>query len=102
MEENPARQEAARPPRRRVSAAAAAAAAAEAGANVSLQDGEVIEVVEATHPGREPQAAPDRLEAAARRMERRNSALQVVHQRHMPREPLKFHIPRKTREKRGQ
>lgn len=102
MEDTPARREAARPPRRRVSAAAAAAAAAaEVGANISLQDGEVIEVIE-VHPARESQAAPDRLDAAARRMERRNSAPQVVHQRHMPREPLKFHIPRKTKEKRGE
>lgn len=89
MDDNLARREAARP--RRVSAAA------ELGANVSPQDGEVIEV----HPARETQPGPGRLSAAGGRMERRNSAPQGVHQRHMPMEPLKFHIPRKTKEKRG-
>ncbi|XP_034725833.1 protein TASOR isoform X2 [Etheostoma cragini] len=90
MDDNPARREAARPRRR-------ASAAAEVGANVSLQDGEGIEV----HSARETQAGPDRLSAAGGRTERRNSGPQVVHQRHMPMEPLKFHIPRKTKEKRA-
>lgn len=83
------RREAARP--RRVSAAA------ELGANVSLQDGEVIDL---TSP-RESQPGADRSGAAGGRMERRNSAPQVVHQRHMPKEPYKFHIPKKTEVKRG-
>ncbi|KAM7006484.1 protein TASOR, partial [Tautogolabrus adspersus] len=34
-------------------------------------------------------------------MERRNSATQAIHQRHMPIDPLKFHIPKKTKEKRA-
>ncbi|XP_070759390.1 protein TASOR [Enoplosus armatus] len=89
MDDNQARREAVRP--RRVSAAA------DLGANVSLQDGEVIEV----HPARETLPGPGRLSAAGGRMERRNSALQGVHQRHMPMEPLKFHIPRKPKEKRA-
>ncbi|XP_074521562.1 protein TASOR isoform X2 [Halichoeres trimaculatus] len=89
MGDNPARRAAARP--RRVSAAA------ELGANVSPQDGEGMEV----HPSRETQPGPDRLGAAAGRMDRRNSAPQPVHQRHMPIDPLKFHIPRKTKEKRA-
>lgn len=89
MNDGLVRREAARP--RRLSAAA------EIGANVSLQDGEAIEV----HPPRESQSGADRLGAAGGRMERRNSGPQVVHQRHMPMEPLKFHIPRKTKEKRG-
>ncbi|XP_031157236.2 protein TASOR isoform X2 [Sander lucioperca] len=91
MDDNPARREVARPRRR------ASAAAAEVGANVSLQDGEGIEL----HSARETQAGPDRLSAAGGRTERRNSGPQVVHQRHMPMEPLKFHIPRKTKEKRA-
>ncbi|TDH14558.1 hypothetical protein EPR50_G00045210 [Perca flavescens] len=99
MDDNPARREVARP-RRRASAAAAAAAsaaaAAEVGANASLQDGEVMEV----HSARETQAGPDRLSSPGGRTERRNSG-PLVHQRHMPMEPLKFHIPRKTKEKRA-
>lgn len=67
------------------------------GANVSLQDGEVMEV----HSAWETQAAPGRLGAAGGRMERRNSLTQGSHQRHMPMEPLKLTIPRKTKEKRG-
>ena len=105
MDDSLSRREAARP--RRVSAAAAAAdaaaaaaAAAELGANVSLQDGEVIDAIEA-QPPRDAQAGPDRASAAAGVAERRNSAPQAVHQRHMPMEPKKFHIPRKTKEKRG-
>ncbi|XP_032369625.1 protein TASOR isoform X2 [Etheostoma spectabile] len=91
MDDNPARREAARPRRR------ASAAAEVGGANVSLQDGEGLEVLSA----RETQAGPDRPSAAGGRTERRNSGPQVVHQRHMPMEPLKFHIPRKTKEKRA-
>ncbi|XP_041637621.1 protein TASOR-like [Cheilinus undulatus] len=85
------RREAARP--RRVSAAA------ELGANASLQDGEVMEV----HPARDAHPGPDRIGAAAAggRMERRNSVTQSIHQRHMPIDPLKFHIPKKTKEKRA-
>lgn len=102
MGDNPARRAAARP--RRVSAAA------ELSANVSPQDGEVMEV----QPSRETQPGPDRpspaagvaaataAAAVAGRMERRNSAPQPVHQRHMPIDPLKFHIPRKNKEKRGE
>ncbi|XP_042365956.1 protein TASOR-like isoform X2 [Plectropomus leopardus] len=89
MDDNPARRGAARPPRR-------VSAAAEVGANVSLQDGEVIEV----HPAREAAAAPGRVSAAGGRMEKRNSVPQPVHQRHMPKDALNFHIPRKTKEKR--
>lgn len=95
MDDSLARREAARPRR-----ASAAAAAAELGASASLQDGEAAEA----NPARETQPGPDRPSAAAAaagRMERRNSGPQVVHQRHMPMEPLKFHIPRKTKEKRG-
>lgn len=91
MDDSLARREAARPRR-----ASAAAAAAELGASASLQDGEAAEA----NPARETQPGPDRPSAAGR-MERRNSGPQVVHQRHMPMEPLKFHIPRKTKEKRG-
>ncbi|XP_044206100.1 uncharacterized protein LOC122981439 [Thunnus albacares] len=89
MDDSLTRRDVARP--RRVSAAA------EIGANVSLQDGEVIQVLPAreTHPG------PDRPSAAGGRTERRNSAQAAVHQRHMPMEPLKFHIPRKTKEQRA-
>ncbi|XP_070696328.1 protein TASOR [Pempheris klunzingeri] len=84
------RREAARP--RRVSAAA------ELGASASLQDGEVTEVQSA----REPLLGLGRLGASGGRMERRNSGPPVVHQRHMPMEPLKFQrIPRKTKEKRA-
>lgn len=90
MEDVPARREAARP--RRLS---------ELGANVhvSLQDGDVTE----EQPARDSHPGPDR--AAGGRTEpggRRNSGPHVVHQRHMPMEPLKFQrIPRKTRESRG-
>uniref|UniRef100_A0A8C4IIZ5 TASOR pseudo-PARP domain-containing protein n=1 Tax=Dicentrarchus labrax TaxID=13489 RepID=A0A8C4IIZ5_DICLA len=95
MDDSLSRREAAARPRR--VSAAAAARAAELGANTSLQDGEVIEV----HPARETHLGPGRLSAAGGKMERRNSVLQVVHQRHMPKEPLKFHIPRKTKEKKA-
>lgn len=94
MDEILARGVAARP--RRMSAVTAA----EVGANVSLQDGEVTEVVDG-QPPRETHIGPERIGAAGGRMERSNSAPQVVHQRHMPKEPNKFHIPRKTRENRG-
>ncbi|XP_050930559.1 LOW QUALITY PROTEIN: protein TASOR [Lates calcarifer] len=94
MDEILARGVAARP--RRMSAVTAA----EVGANVSLQDGEVTEVVDG-QPPRETHIGPERIGAAGGRMERSNSAPQVVHQRHMPKEPNKFHIPRKTRENRA-
>ncbi|XP_031589390.1 protein TASOR isoform X3 [Oreochromis aureus] len=83
------RREAGRP--RRVSAAA------ELGANVSLQDGEVIDL----NSSRESQPGADRPGAAGGRMERRNSAPLIVHKRHMPKEPYKFHIPKKTEEKKA-
>lgn len=91
MDDNLARREheAARP--RRMSAAA------EHGAKVSLQDGEVIEVLST----RETQAGPGRLSAAGGRMEKRNLAPQVSYQRYMPMEVLKLPIPRKTKEMRG-
>ena len=97
MDDSLARRPAARPPR-------LSAAAADSGANVSLQDGEVTEGIEG-QPAREAPTAADRPGAAAAAAgitERRSSAPQVVHQRHMPMEPKKFHIPRKTREKRGE
>ncbi|XP_073324924.1 protein TASOR [Pagrus major] len=79
--------------RRRVSAAAAAA---ELGANVSPQDGEVMDV----NSPRESLPGPGRAGAAAAafaaRMERRNSV--PGHQRHMPIELLKMTIPRKNKE----
>lgn len=55
-------------------------------------------------PDRKYQPVAGRLSAAAAGgiMERRNSTPQVVHQRHMPMEPNKFHIPRKTKEKKGE
>ncbi|XP_047439664.1 protein TASOR isoform X2 [Mugil cephalus] len=86
------RREAGRPRRRRGSAAAS-----ELGANASLQDVEVVDV----YPTREPQPWADRLSAAAGRMEMRNSAPQMVHHRHMPMGPLKFPIPKKTKENRA-
>lgn len=93
------RDSAARPRRRRrmvstTSTTTTAAAAEDHGANVNLLSADVIEVISPreTHPG------ADRLSAA----DRRNSVPQAnVHHRHMPMEPLKFHIPRKTKEKRG-
>lgn len=84
MDDILARREPSRP--RRVSAAAAAP---EIGANVSLQDVEVLDVY------------PDRPSTAAGRKERWNSAPQMVHHRHMPMEPLKLPIPRKAKENRG-
>lgn len=71
-------------------------AVADPGSYRSAQDGEALEVF----PFRESEAASARL-AAARRMERRNSATQGSHHRHMPIEPLKMPIPRKTKEKIG-
>nr|XP_057910663.1 protein TASOR isoform X2 [Doryrhamphus excisus] len=64
----------------------------EFGANVSLQDGELNMV----HPTRETRETPGG--PRARRTQRSNSMSQVVHQRHMPMEPGKFHIPRKSKE----
>ncbi|XP_041835698.1 protein TASOR isoform X2 [Melanotaenia boesemani] len=72
-------------------------AAANLGANVSLQDGEGFYV----STTRETQPDLGRISSFGGRMERRNSAPQVVHQRHMPMEPKKFHIPRKTKEKKA-
>lgn len=74
-----------------------ASAAPDPGSSRSAQDGEALE----GFPLRESEAAPARLTAAARRMERRNSATQGSHHRHMPIEPLKMPIPRKTKEKIG-
>ncbi|XP_026162783.1 uncharacterized protein tasora isoform X2 [Mastacembelus armatus] len=93
MDASLARREAARP--KRVSTATA-----ELGANVSLQDGELIEVIE-LQPPRKTGPGPVRLGAAGGRTDRRSSVPPLVHQRHMPMEPLKFHIPRKTKEKRA-
>ncbi|XP_017286994.1 protein TASOR [Kryptolebias marmoratus] len=89
MDDSFARGEACRP--RRVSADA------DLGANVSSRRDEVVGVT----PVRKPAPAAGRLSSAAGRMERRKSAPQVVHQRHMPMEPNKFHIPRKTKEKKA-
>ncbi|XP_027135126.1 uncharacterized protein tasora isoform X2 [Larimichthys crocea] len=73
-------------------------AAAELGANVSPQDGEIIEA----HTARESQPGPGRPSAAGGRMERRNSLTpQGIYQRHMPMAPDKFHIPRKTKEQKS-
>ncbi|XP_078139750.1 protein TASOR-like [Centroberyx gerrardi] len=83
-----ARREAARPRQ---------ASAAEVGATASQQDGELTEL----QPARESQAGLDRPRAPGGGTERRNPATALVHQRHMPMEPLKFHIPRKTKEKRA-
>lgn len=89
MDDNLVRREAGRPRR--------ASTATELGANVSPQDAEIIEI----HPDRESQTGAGKLSAAGRRMDRSNSAPQGVYQRHMPMAPLKFPIPRKTKEKRG-
>lgn len=72
-------------------------AAPELGLYSSLQDGEVLEVFSV----RESEADPTTLGAAGRRLKRSNSATQGSHQRHMPIEPLKLPIPRKTKEKIG-
>ncbi|XP_058486894.1 protein TASOR isoform X2 [Solea solea] len=90
MDNTLCRREVARP--RRLSAAAA-----DSGASVSLQDGEPIEM----HSPRESQTVLDRLSAAGGNMDRMNPAMMVVHKRHMPKEPNKFHIPRKAKEKRA-
>uniref|UniRef100_A0A1A8MAS5 Family with sequence similarity 208, member Ab n=1 Tax=Nothobranchius pienaari TaxID=704102 RepID=A0A1A8MAS5_9TELE len=50
---------------------------------------------------RKPHPTGHRLSSATKRMERRKSAPQVVHQRHMPKEPNKFHIPRKNKEQKS-
>ncbi|XP_071351563.1 protein TASOR isoform X2 [Trachinotus anak] len=92
MDDSLARREAARP--RRVSSVPAVT---EIGANVSPQDGEVVEI----QPPREARTSPERVSVAGRRMERSHSASQAVYQRHMPMEPKKFHIPRKNKEKRA-
>ncbi|KAF7656332.1 hypothetical protein LDENG_00042900 [Lucifuga dentata] len=84
MDDSLVRKEAAHPRR---------TASMEVEANVSPRDGEVSEFQHA----KESQAASDR---PCGRTERRNSANAVVHQRHMPMEPHKFHIPRKNKEKR--
>ncbi|XP_075951683.1 protein TASOR isoform X1 [Anarhichas minor] len=84
---------AARPPRRSSSSSAAAA---------EVGDDDVIEVTEVVHPASRDAPGPDRLSSVVGRMERRTSAPQVaVYQRYMPMEPLKFPIPRKTKEKRA-
>lgn len=74
------------------------AASAELGtANANQQNGEGIVEVST----RESLAGPGRPTAAAKAMERRNSAPQGCYQRYMPMEVLKMPIPRKTKEKRG-
>lgn len=67
-------------------------AAPELGCYSSPQDGEALEVFCVS------EAAPG---TAGRRTKRRDSATQGSHQRHMPIEPLKLPIPRKTKEKIG-
>lgn len=74
-----------------------ASAAVELGANVSLQDGEAVEA----HTASQSYSGLDRLNVSVWRLERSNSATQNSHQRHMPMEPLKLPIPRKTKEKKG-
>lgn len=80
-------------PMRRVSTAA------DCGASLSLQNSDLPR----STPARGGYPTPARLGSAAagKIMERRKSAPQVVHQRHMPMEPKKFHIPRKTKEKKA-
>lgn len=73
--------------------------AGEFGANVSLQDGEVIIIDDETT--RESQTGPGKVSAGGGKMERRNSVPPGIYQRHMPMGPLKLTIPRKTKEKRG-
>ncbi|XP_023180983.1 protein TASOR-like [Xiphophorus maculatus] len=87
MEDGFSRREAC--PVRRVSAAA----------DFSYRDCELL----CSTPGRGGYPAAARLSpaAAGKIVERRKSAPQVVHQRHMPSEPKKFHIPRKTKEKKA-
>ncbi|XP_023811111.1 protein TASOR isoform X1 [Oryzias latipes] len=67
------------------------------GAN-GLQDGEAVNAPFSREAHLLPAGG---LSAAARRAEWRNSAPQVVHQRHMPMEPKKFQIPKKTKEQRA-
>lgn len=74
-----------------------ASAAFELGANVSLQDGEAVEA----HTASQSYSGLDRLNVSGWRVERSNLATQNSHQRHMPMEPLKLPIPRKTKEKKG-
>ncbi|XP_016524392.1 protein TASOR-like [Poecilia formosa] len=70
-----------------------------AAADFSYRDCELL----SSTPGRGGYPAAARLSSAAagKIVERRKSAPQVVHQRHMPSEPKKFHIPRKTKEKKA-
>ena len=77
------------------------AAAKRPGARLSTEhkDGEVPEQESSS-----PAVSADRPRAPAGvggAPPRRNSATTVVHQRHMPMEPLKFQIPRKNKEKIG-
>lgn len=74
-----------------------ASAAAELGANVSLQDGEAVEA----HTASQSYSGLDRLNVSGWRVDKSNLATQNSHQRHMPMEPLKLPIPRKTKEKKG-
>ncbi|XP_061747600.1 protein TASOR [Nerophis ophidion] len=65
----------------------------EFGANISmLQDGEL----KALHPARKTPG-----QTLGRRTQRSQSASQLVHKRHMPMEPGKFHIPRKSKEEKA-
>ncbi|KAM4588181.1 protein TASOR isoform 2-T2 [Odontesthes bonariensis] len=89
MDDSLFRREACRPRR--------ASATADLGANVSLHDGQMVEV----HPARETHPIAGILTFVGGRMERSNSVSQGFHQRHMPMEPNKFHIPRKTKEKKA-
>nr|XP_015814187.2 uncharacterized protein tasora [Nothobranchius furzeri] len=63
-------------------------------ANASSHANEVV-ISTRKHP------TAHRQSSATKRMERRKSAPQVVHQRHMPKEPNKFHIPRKNKEQKS-
>ncbi|XP_028303703.1 protein TASOR isoform X2 [Gouania willdenowi] len=83
-----ARRELGRPPRR------LSAAAAELGGCLSPKDVE-------DPPGREARPGPDRPSFLGGFADRRTLAQQEVHRRHMPIEPLKLTIPRKTKENRG-
>ncbi|XP_038135626.1 protein TASOR isoform X2 [Cyprinodon tularosa] len=73
--------------------------AADCRANLRLKGSELLPAA----PARRPYLPAGRMSSAAagRLLERRKSAPQAVHQRHMPMEPQKFHIPRKTKEKRA-
>ncbi|XP_036007474.1 uncharacterized protein LOC105938223 isoform X1 [Fundulus heteroclitus] len=70
--------------------------AADLQANLSLRDSGLL----GASPARGIYPAPGRLgSAAAGRITDRRKSAPVVHQRHMPMEPKKFHIPRKNKEK---